>query len=422
MNVIDELRWRGMTFDMTEGAGDMLVKEKIAFYNGFDVQGPDLHVGHLVPIMGMVHLQRYGHTPIALVGGGTSMVGDPSGRSTERNLLSIEQVEANARSVHHQLQSFLDFDNKTNPARMINNADWLLSVGLMDFLRDVGKHFTVNQMIAKESVKLRMDQEQGISFTEFSYMLLQAYDFYVLYRDHGCRMQTGGSDQWGNIVAGVDLIRRLDNGKAHGLVYPLLTNASGEKFGKTATITGMDSVWLNPEKTSPYKFYQYWFNTDDADVIRNLRLFTLMDQEQVAEFERAVAEAPERREAQKALAEDVTRRVHGDAGLQSALKASEVLFGGSIDGLSAGDLLGIFADVPSSDVAGSALSLVDAVVQAGFEGSKGRARTLISSGGIALNNLKIADPAHTLQASDFIDGKVAILRKGKRDYHVLKAG
>jgi len=428
MNVVDEFRWRDMLFEITEGGEEALAKTKITFYNGFDVQGPSLHVGHLIPIMGMVHLQRYGHTPIALVGGGTSMIGDPSGKSKERALLSEDTIRANAENIREQLSHFLDFNAKGNAARMINNAEWLMPMGMMEFLRDVGKHFTIQQMTAKESVKKRLEQEEGLSFTEFSYMLLQAYDFLTLFRREGATFQTGGSDQWGNILAGTDLIRKADGAQAHGVVFPLLTTASGEKFGKTANITGgMDSVWLDPTMTSPYKFYQFWFNAEDADVIKYLKFFTLLDQGEIAELERQVKEAPERREAQRRLAEEVTRTVHGEAGVRSAQQATEVLFGGDVSGLSANDLLGIFADVPSVDVSrdqlhDGGLALVDLVVAAGLEQSKGRARTLIEGGGVSVNNQKVTDKDASVRLADAIEGKLLILRKGKKEYRVVKVG
>ncbi len=426
MNVLDEFRWRGMLFDQSEGSEEVLAKQKIAIYTGFDAQGASLHVGHLIPIMGLVHMQRYGHTPVVLIGGGTSMVGDPSGRSQERALLTYEQVAANAESIREQLSHFVDFEAEGNPARMVNNADWLMNIGLMDFLRDVGKYFTIQQMLAKDSVKQRLEKEEGLSFTEFSYMLLQAFDFLTLYRNEGCTFQGGGSDQWGNITAGAELIRKIDGGQAYAVVYPLLTTASGEKFGKTANISGgMDSVWLDPERTSPYKFYQYWFNSDDADVIKYLKLFTLLDQAEIGEYERAVTEAPERREAQRRLAEEVTRTVHGEDGLQSAQQATEVLFSGNVEGLSARDLMGIFADVPSitvarAEVANGGKPLVDLVVEAGFEQGKGRARTLIEGGGISVNSQKITDTAASITISDAIEGMVVILRKGKKDYRLVK--
>lgn len=425
MNVIEELRWRGMLYDMTEGAEEALTRGKITLYTGFDVQGPSLHVGHLIPIMGLVHMQRYGHTPIALVGGGTSMIGDPSGRSKERALLAREVIEANVLSIREQIGHFLDFNAKANAARLSNNADWLLSLSLVGFLRDTGKHFSVGAMLDKESVRQRMTGEQGISFTEFSYMLLQAYDYLTLYRTQGCTFQMGGSDQWGNITAGVDLIRRVEGGKAHALVYPLLTDASGEKFGKTATISGMDSVWLDAGRTSPYRFYQFWLNSDDRDVMTRLKRFTLLDEQEVAALEESLASAPERREPHQRLAEEVTRAVHGETGLASAQKASAVLFGGEIEGLSAQDLLGIFADVPSREVArdrfsGDGLPLVDLVVTAGFEGSKARARALIEGGGVSLNNRRMTDKDAKVDLSHSVEGQLIVLRKGKKDYCLVR--
>lgn len=426
MNVLDEFRWRDMLYDMTEGAEDVLTKEKIVVYAGFDAQGPSLHVGHLIPVMGLLHMQRYGHTPIALLGGGTSMVGDPSGKSKERALLSWEMIAANVENIREQLSRFLEFEKEGNAARMRNNADWLRPIGLMEFLRDTGKHFTIQQMLAKDSVKQRLEKEEGLSFTEFSYMLLQAFDFLTLFRQEGCTFQIGGSDQWGNITAGTDLVRKVGGGKAHAVVFPLLTTASGEKFGKTANLSGeMDSVWLDAEKTSPYKFYQYWINADDADVGKYLRLFTLLSREEIEALDRQVQEAPERREAQKRLAEEITRLVHGEAGLRSAQQASAVLFGGDIAGLSASELMGIFADVPSISVAGSQLgdggvALVDLVVQAGFEQSKGRARTLIEGGGVSVNNQKVTDKDAVIRAGDAIDGRVLVMRKGKKEYRLVK--
>jgi tyrosyl-tRNA synthetase len=308
---------------------------------------------------------------------------------------------------------------------MANNADWLLGLGLVDFLRDIGKHFSVSAMLDKDSVKNRMQKEEGISYTEFSYMLLQSYDFLNLYRTLGCKIQMGGSDQWGNITAGADLIRRIEGAPAHALVYPLLTNASGEKFGKTATITGMDSVWLDPARTSPYKFYQFWLNTDDRDVMERLKRFTLLDQPTVTELEQTLAASPEKRDPQRRLAEEVTRMVHGETGLSSAQKASSVLFGGAIDGLSADDLAGIFADVPSrevprADLSGEGLPLVDLVVAAGFEASKARARTLIEGGGVSLNNQKWTDINAKVAIDQAIEGSVMVMRKGKKEYCLIR--
>jgi tyrosyl-tRNA synthetase len=353
------------------------------------------------------------------------MIGDPSGKSQERALLTYEQIAENAASIREQLSRFLDFDAKENAAVMVNNADWLAPLSMMEFLRDTGKYFNVGTMLAKDSVKQRMENEEGISFTEFSYMLLQSFDFLTLFRRYKCVLQTGGSDQWGNITAGVDFIRRVEGGKAHAMVYPLMTTASGEKFGKTATIAGgMDSVWLDAGRTSPYKFYQYWLNSDDADVIKYLKIFTLLSQAEIAELERVVAQSPEKREAQRKLAEEVTRVVHGGPGLRSAERASQVLFGGDLDGLSAADLLGIFADVPSVDVPRAQLEagmpLVDLVVAAGLETSKARARTLIEGGGVSVNNRRVAETSASVDLSASIEGRLIVLRKGKKEYRVVR--
>src|SRR5579864_4490397 len=338
MNVFEEFQWRGMLYDASEGLEEALKSQSMTAYIGFDPTAASLHVGSLLPIMGLVRLQQYGHTPIALVGGGTGMIGDPSGKTLERQLLSKEQIEHNIEGIREQLSHFLDFEAKTNPAMLLNNADWLAPLSLVDFLRDIGKHFTVNYMLAKESVKRRYESGDGISFTEFSYILLQAYDFLVLHDRYGCTLQMGGSDQWGNIVAGTELIRKLRGesgegggpagrggrgGRGYGLVFPLVTSSAGIKFGKSEA----GSVWLDANLTSPYRFYQYWINTDDRDVVKYLKFFTMFNQHEIAELEAAVETAPEKREAQRCLAEDVTRRVHGEHELRKAIKASQVLFG-----------------------------------------------------------------------------------------------
>ncbi|MGH2481269.1 MAG: tyrosine--tRNA ligase, partial [Ktedonobacteraceae bacterium] len=346
MNLYEELQWRGMLYGATEGVQEELAKPQITGYIGFDPTAASLHVGSLLPIMGLVRLQRHGHTPIALAGGGTGMIGDPSGKTTERQLLSKEQLAENLAGIRGQLAHFLDFESKTNPALLVNNADWLTTISLVDFLRDVGKHFTVNYMLAKESVKQRYERGDGISFTEFSYMLLQAYDFLMLHDRHNCILQMGGSDQWGNIVAGTELIRKLRGAKGHGMVFPLVTTSAGVKFGKTEA----GAIWLDPDLTSPFRFYQFWFNTDDRDVVRYLKFFTLLEQTEITELEASIETAPEKREAQRRLGEEVTRMVHGDAHLQRALLATRVLFGGEMAGLSAGDVLDIFADVPSHEL------------------------------------------------------------------------
>jgi tyrosyl-tRNA synthetase len=311
MTLLEEFQWRGMLYDKTEGLADALAAGRVTAYIGFDPTASSLHVGSLLPAMALARLQRHGHTPIALVGGGTGLIGDPSGKSQERSLLTFEQVEANAAGIRAQLSHFLDFSAAPNAARMENNVEWLRPIGFLDFLRDVGKHFSVGGMLAKESVKRRIGADEGISFTEFSYQLLQAYDYLVLHDRHGCTLQLGGSDQWGNITAGCELVRRMRGQRVHGLVMPLMTTATGAKFGKTEAGT----IWLDPGQTSPFRFYQFWLQTDDRDVIPYLKFFTFLDRDEIGALERALAEAPEKRDAQRMLAREVTRLVHGAEGL-----------------------------------------------------------------------------------------------------------
>jgi tyrosyl-tRNA synthetase len=420
-NVFDELKWRGLVYDATENVPEMLGKPPAAVYNGFDATADSLHVGHLVPLIALARLQRFGHIPIPVAGGGTSMIGDPSGRSDERNLLSPEKIEANLECIKRQLAHFLDFEVKTNPARLVNNADWLLSLNLVDFLRDIGKHFTVNYMINKDSVKMRLDREDGISFTEFSYMLLQSYDYLHLHDHYGCTLQTGGSDQWGNITAGVELIRRMRGKPSGALVYPLIVKADGTKFGKTAS----GSVWLSAEHTSPYRFYQFWLNTDDRDVISYLKYFTWLTQQEVRELETAVLEKPEQREAQRRLAREVTRMVHDETALGKAEQASQVLFGGEISGLSAAEVHDIFSDVPSGQIAGGklqgeGLALTDLMTECRIVPSKGEARRAIEAGGIYLNNHRVADAAARVTLEDVIDRQFLVLRRGRKNYHLVR--
>src|ERR1051326_761911 len=368
-NFFKELQWRGFHHTSTSGVEKHL-ENPVTAYVGFDPTASSLHVGSLLPIMGLVHLQQAGHTPIAVAGGGTGMIGDPSGKTQERKLLTIGEIEANLEGIKKQLAHFLDFDRKPNPAKLVNNADWLTKISMMEFLRDVGKHFSVNEMLAKDSVKSRIAQEQGMSFTEFSYSLLQAYDFLQLYDRHTCTIQMGGSDQWGNIVAGVDLIRRTRSAESHGIVFPLITTSTGVKFGKTESGT----VWLDPERTSPYKFYQFWYNTDDRDVIQYLKFFTPLHQERITELEVSLQSSPEKREAQGTLAQEVTRMLHGEAALAQAIKASKIFFGGEISpqgGVSEGELLDVFSDVPSVGVGrelltGTGVPLIDLMVTAGM--------------------------------------------------------
>ena len=421
VNVFDEFSWRGMVYAVTEGVPEVLTKEKVTAYIGFDPSAPSLHVGSLLPVMGLVHLQRYGHTPIAIVGGGTGLIGDPSGKSQERPLLTQEEVAANLKGLREQLSQFLDFEAKANPAIMVNNADWLGSIPMLDFLRDIGKYFSVNYVIAKESVRRRLEQEEGISYTEFSYLLLQAYDFLVLYDRYHCRLQMGGSDQWGNITAGIDLIRRLRGGRAYGLVFPLVETTTGVKFGKTEQGT----VWLDANLTSPFRFYQFWLNTYDRDVISYLKFFTLLSPAKIRELEDSVATCPEKREAQRKLAQEVTQRVHGDTAMKKAERASQMLFGEEISGLTAAEVLDIFGDVPSTRVSKSqfenkGMALVDMLVSCGLARSKSEARRLIEGGGIYVNNRRITDVWWSLSLTESIEGQFFILRKGVKQYHLVK--
>src|SRR5436190_7546327 len=346
MNLFDEFQWRGMIHEATPELKQVLGEEKLTAYIGFDPSAASLHVGNLLPVMGLDRLQKFGHTPIAIAGGGTGLIGDPSGKTKERRLLTHEQVEENLLGIKEQLSRFLDFEAANNPAQIINNADWLVPISMMEFLRDVGKYFTVNNLLAKEAIRRRLESDDGISFTEFSYPLLQAYDFLVLYDRYQCILQMGGSDQWGNILAGIDLIRRLRSARAHGLVFPLVVTSSGVKFGKTEA----GAVWLDPQLTSPYRFYQFWLNTDDRDVITYLKYFTWLSREEIAELEAGVRTEAETRKAQKVLARQVTSMLHGETELEKAVRASEVLFGKEMSGLSVSDVLDIFADVPSTEI------------------------------------------------------------------------
>ncbi len=420
-SLLDEFRARGLLHDITEGAGEHLAEAPRTIYIGFDPTGRSLHLGSLLPVMGLVHAQRAGHTPIALVGGGTGLIGDPSGKAAERQLLTKEEAAANAEGIRAQLEHFLDFDAKANAARMRNNLDWLGGLPLVDFLRDIGKHFSVNQLLAKESVKRRISgDDSGISFTEFSYALLQSYDFLELQRTEGCTVQMGGSDQWGNITAGIDLVRRVASVRAYGVVFPLITSASGTKFGKTEE----GAVWLDPEMTSPFRFYQYWINIDDADVVTYLKYFTLFNRDEIEELAHKVETEPHARDAQRALADDVTRRLHGATGLGKAQTATRALFGGGVEGLGAEDVADIFAEVPSSDVGKSELGgggkpLVDLLTESGVASSKGDARRSIEGGGVYVNNVRVTDVARTLTADDTIEGRFVLLRKGKKQYHLV---
>ncbi len=422
MSLLEEYRWRGMLQDATEGAGAALSAGPVTAYIGFDPTGPSLHVGSLMPIMGLVHLQRVGHHPIVLVGGGTGLIGDPSGKAEERQLLTKERAAENLASMQAQLEHFLDYQCATNPARTVDNLEWLGASRTVDFLRDVGKHFSVNSMLNKESVRRRLEAEEaGISFTEFSYALLQAYDFVALNQRYGCTFQMGGSDQWGNITAGIDLVRRMRGVKAHGLTYPLVTGVGGGKFGKTEA----GAVWLDPTLTSPYRFYQYWMNIDDRDVVRYLKTFTLLDADLIALEGAELEERPQERRAQRTLAEEVTRRVHGETGLASARAATAVLFGGELGSLGTDDIADIFADVPSSEVSraeleGEGKPIVEVLTSSGMAGSKSDARRSIEGGGIYVNNVRVHDVDARVRLEDTVEGRFLILRKGKKAYHMAR--
>jgi tyrosyl-tRNA synthetase len=420
MDLFDEFKWRGMVQETTPELAEALANEKLTGYIGFDPTAASLHVGSLLPVMTLARLQRFGHTPIAIVGGGTGLIGDPSGKTLERQLLTNEMVESNLAGIKAQLARFLDFDAETNPARIINNAEWLVSISAMEFLRDVGKYFTVNYLLAKESVKRRLDSEDGMSFTEFSYSLLQAYDYLVLNDRYGCTLQLGGSDQWGNILAGIELIRRLRAVKAHGLVFPLVTTLAGVKFGKTEA----GAVWLDPELTSPYQFFQFWFNTDDRDVIDYLKFFTWLSEAEIEELAEALRLEPHARKAQRELARLLTEMVHGETALAKAMRASEVLFGKEVSGLSAQEITDIFADVPSTDLEksrleGEGVALGDLLVISGVAPSKAEARRLIQSGGVFVNNRR-ENEIRKIPNSEFIEGQLLVIRKGPKNYHLIR--
>ena len=417
-NVYQEFEWRGMVYDATEGLVEVLGRETLTAYIGFDPTAASLHVGSLLPIMALARLQRFGHSPIAIVGGGTGLIGDPSGKAQERALLTDEQVEENLRGIREQLARFLDFDAAPNPARIVNNADWLRPLEVMAFLRDIGKHFTVSYMLAKESVNRRLEQEAGISFTEFSYLLLQAYDFLVLHDRYGCTLQLGGSDQWGNITAGCDLIRKVRGGKAHGLVMPLVTSAGGVKFGKTEAGT----VWLDAARTSPFRFYQFWLNTDDRDAIPYLKFFTFLDAAVIRALEDDLARAPERRDAQRALARDVTRLVHGADQLRRAERASGLLFGQSLTEASVEDILMVFDDAPSIevDLAPEGIPITRLAVESGLESSSSSTVRLIRGGGLYLNDERVTNERERVTPDRAIDGRLVVLRKGQRERRLIR--
>jgi tyrosyl-tRNA synthetase len=420
MNVFDELQWRGLVYDATEGLRDVLGTQRIAAYVGFDPTASSLHIGNLLHLVTLRRFQQAGHSPIAIAGGGTGMIGDPSGKSQERKLLTGEQMEAHLAGIKPQLAQLLDFDRRDNPARVINNLEWLGDVSLLDFLRDTGKHFTVNYMLQKESVNRRLESEDGMSYTEFSYLLLQARDFLELFDRYDCTLQMGGSDQWGNITAGIELIRKLRAKKAHGLVTPLVTLASGAKFGKTEAGT----VWLDAARTSPFQFYQFWLNSDDRDVTAYLKYYTFLDRDAIAALDETTQREPEKRQAQRVLAQEVTRLVHGDEALARAEHASSLLFGEDIASLGVDDVLAVMGDVPSVEIPAAdfaaGVGIVDLVARVQLVPSKSEARRLVQSGGVYVNNRRVSDLQLRLTAEQAIGGRLFVLRKGQKQQFLVR--
>ena len=426
MNFVEELRWRGMLHDIMPGTEEELNKQMTSGYIGFDPTADSLHVGHLTQIMTLIHFQRSGHKPFALVGGATGMVGDPSGKSAERNLLSEEVLNHNVKCLEEQLKKFLDFNCGPKSAEMVNNYDWFKNFTFLDFIRDVGKHLTVNYMMAKDSVKKRLEGETGMSFTEFSYQLVQGYDFYYLWKEKNCQVQMGGSDQWGNIVTGTELIRRKAAGNAFAITTQLIKKADGTKFGKTES----GAVWLDPAKTSPYKFYQFWLNTTDSDAKSWIRIFTLKSESEIKELEKEHDLAPHLRILQKALAEEITIRTHSFDALQTALKTSDFLFGnGSLEflnSLSKEDVLEVFEGLPQFTLAknefSAGINATDLLAEkTTVFPSKGEARKMISGGGVSINKEKIADPALILTTENLINGIFLVAQKGKKNYYLIIA-
>lgn len=426
MNFVEELRWRGMLHDMMPGTEEELNKQMTSGYIGFDPTADSLHVGHLTQIMTLIHFQRAGHKPFALVGGATGMVGDPSGKSAERNLLSEEVLNHNVKCLEQQLKKFLDFNCGANSAEMVNNYDWFKNFTFLDFIRDVGKHLTVNYMMAKDSVKKRLEGDTGMSFTEFSYQLVQGYDFYYLWKEKKCQIQMGGSDQWGNIVTGTELIRRKAAGTAYAITTQLIKKADGTKFGKTES----GAVWLDPAKTSPYKFYQFWLNSTDSDAKSWIRIFTLKSQAEIEQLEMEHDEAPHLRILQKALAEEITIRTHSFEALQTALKTSEFLFGGGslefLQSLTEQEILEVFEGLPQfiiqKEDLKAGINATDLLAEnTAIFPSKGEARKMISGGGVSLNREKINDPAQMFNDADLIKDKFLVAQKGKKNYFLIIA-
>lgn len=417
MGILQDLEFRGLINQQTdaEGLEQLLEKESVKLYCGFDPTADSLHIGHMLPVLMLRRFQLAGHQPIALVGGGTGMIGDPSGKKAERTLNTKDTVAYYTESIKNQLSNFLEFENVDNPATMANNYDWLGNLDVISFLRDIGKNFGLNYMLAKDTVASRL--ETGISFTEFSYMILQSYDFLNLYQHHNCRLQIGGSDQWGNITAGLELIRKSEeDAKAFGLTIPLVTKSDGTKFGKTEG----GAIWLDPEKTTPYEFYQFWINTDDRDVVKYLKYFTFLSHEEILELEKQVAEAPEKRAAQKALGSEMTKLVHGEESLEQAIKISAALFSGSVAELTASEIEQGFKDVPSVERTAEDTVLIDLLVESKISPSKRQAREDVTNGAIYVNGERTQALDYVVTENDRIEGKFTIIRRGKKKYFLIR--
>ena len=420
MNILDTFKERHLFEDMTSPDLAAALDKPLCAYAGFDPTNDSLQAGNFVTIMTLAHLQRAGHKVIALVGGATGLIGDPSGKSKERNLLDARQVDRNLEGIKENLSRFIDFDPASkNPAIMVNNYDWFKNFTFIDLLRDVGRYFRMGVMLSKDSVKKRMESEDGMSFTEFCYQILQGYDFLHLHRQYGCSLQLGGSDQWGNITAGTELVRRVCGAQVYGMTFPLVCDSTGKKFGKSEG----NAIFLDARKTSYYDFYQFFLRAHDADVIRYLKIFTFLPMERITELENALRHAPERREAQQALAEELTRAVHGDTGLAVARQATQVLFGGSVEGLAASDLENIFANVASATLPLEAVAgqpLPDVLAATGMFASKGEARRILRQGGIYINNRRVTGESRTFSHDDLVEGRLTVLRSGKRNFFLLK--
>lgn len=419
MDLLQDLQWRGIIYQQTDedGLKDTISNEKISLYCGMDPTGDSMHIGHLLPFLTLRRFQNHGHRPIVLVGGATGLIGDPKA-TEERSLQTIEMVEHNVRALTGQLKSIFDFEGE-NGALMVNNYDWTKSLDVITFLRDYGKHIGINYMLAKDTIATRL--ETGISFTEFTYTILQGMDFKHLLENHQCRLQIGGSDQWGNITTGLELIRKMlpEESKAFGMTIPLVTKADGTKFGKTES----GAVWLDPEKTTPYEFYQFWINSADADVVKYLKFFTFLTREEIEALEASVQEEPHLRKAQKALAEEMTRLIHGEASLEQAIKITDALFSGDVKNLSAAEIKQGFKDVPTFEhTSGEEIGLVDLLVSAGISPSKRQAREDVTNGAVSLNGEKVTEIDYVVSEKDQIEGQFTIIRRGKKKYHLIKFG